>query len=138
MDRRYESPQFTTTDLQGNPVSLNQFKGEYLLLDFWAPWCKPCRARSKELKNIFPQLQSKGINICAINVDDKRDKWLEATQEDDIAWFNTSEMVPFRQNEIVKAYKVKQLPSLFLIDANGIIIKQSPDVEYLLALPDKQ
>lgn len=132
-----KAPLFTTTDLQGRKVSLAGFKSRYVLLDFWASWCAPCRAKAKELKKLYPQLQARGIEVCGINLDDKREAWAKATREDQIIWTNTANLSRFDQNEIADTYKVRQIPSLFLIDTeSGVIAKQDPDEEYLLGLPE--
>lgn len=134
-----KAPLFTTTDLQGRKVSLTDFKSKYVLLDFWASWCAPCRAKAKQLKKIYAQLQARGIEVCGINLDDKRKAWEKATTEDKIVWTNTSDLSSFDKNGIADDYKVRQIPTLFLIDTqSGIIVKQDPDEEYLLSLPEKK
>lgn len=132
-----EAPDFTTTDINGKTIKLSSFKGNYLLLDFWASWCKPCRDKAKEIKKIYPQLKAKGIQICGINLDDERKKWLNASHEDGILWINTSEQKSFKENQIAKDYKVTQIPALFVIDPSGKIVKQNPDIDYLLNLTTK-
>lgn len=131
-----QAPDFTTTDIHGKQVKLSDFKGKYVLLDFWASWCRPCRDKAKEIKAIYPQLKARGIVMCGINLDEKRDQWAKATQEDGIIWSNTGELKAFKDNQIAQAYKVQQLPTLFLIGPTGEIIKQNPEIEYLLSLPE--
>lgn len=67
-----QAPDFTTTDIHGKQVKLSDFKGKYVLLDFWASWCRPCRDKAKEIKAIYPQLQKRGIVMCGINLDEKK------------------------------------------------------------------
>lgn len=131
------APYFETTDIKGKKVTLKDFKGKYLLLDFWASWCRPCRDKAKEIKKIYPQLQAKGIAMCGISIDDNRAQWLKASKEDGIIWTNTCELKDFRHHTIAKEYKVEQIPALFLINPEGIIIKQNPSIEYLMSLPEK-
>lgn len=133
-----QAPDFTTKDIHGKQVKLSDFKGQYLLLDFWASWCRPCRDKAKEIKAIYPQLKARGIVMCGINLDEKKAQWSKATQEDGIIWANTSELKPFRNNNIAQSYKVQQLPTLFLISPSGEIIKQNPSIEYLLSLPEQK
>lgn len=133
-----QAPDFITTDISGKQVKLSDFKGKYLLLDFWASWCRPCRDKAKEIKAIYSQLEARGIVMCGINLDEKKEQWSKATQEDGIIWTNTSELKPFKSNNIVQSYKVQQLPTLFLISPSGKIIKQNPSIEYLLSLPEKK
>lgn len=129
-----QAPDFVTKDMAGNTVKLSDFKGKYLLLDFWASWCRPCRTKMKELKEIYPKLQKKGIIVCSISLDEKRDQWEKATREDGIVWANTCDLKPFRDNEIAKAYKVTSVPTLFVIDPEGVIISQNPSMEEILQL----
>ncbi len=128
------APDFITHDLQGKEVRLSDFKGHYLLLDFWASWCRPCRIKAKELKKQIAELDKRGIRVCGISMDDKREQWEKATSEDGIIWTNTSELKAFKDNTIAADYKVTQLPTLFLIDPQGMIVKQNPSIEDLLQL----
>lgn len=127
---------FTTTDINGKQVKLSDFKGKYVLLDFWASWCAPCRKKAKELRAIADQLARKNIVMFSVSMDDKREQWEKATKEDHIDWTNTSELKKFRDNKIATDYKVTQLPTLFLLNPDGVIIKQSPTIEELLSMPD--
>lgn len=130
----FPAPEFTTKDINGKDVKLSDFRGEYVVLDFWASWCRPCRQKAAEIKAIYPQLEAKGIKMCGINLDEDKGKWLDATREDGIVWTNTGELKPFRDNKIAQLYKVRQIPSLFVVDPEGKIIKQNPSIEYLLNL----
>lgn len=127
---------FTTTDINGKQVKLSDFKGKYVLLDFWASWCAPCRKKAKELRAVADQLHKKNIVMFSISMDDRRDLWEKATKEDKIDWTNTSELKKFKDNKIAADYKVTQLPTLFLLNPEGVIIKQSPSIEELLKMPD--
>ena len=128
------APDFITRDMQGREVRLSDFKGHYVLLDFWASLCRPCRIKAKELKKQIKELEKRGIQVCGISMDDKRELWEKATSEDGIIWTNTSELKPFKLNSIATSYKVTQLPTLFLIDPQGMIVKQNPSIDDLLRL----
>lgn len=72
--------------------------------------------------------------MCSISLDEKRDQWEKATREDGIVWSNTCDLKPFRDNEIAKAYKVTSVPTLFVIDPEGVIISQNPSMAEILQL----
>ncbi len=132
-----KAPLFTTHDINGDEVKLEDFRGKYVLLDFWASWCHSCRVKAKAIKNIYPELEKRGIVMFGVSMDEKKKAWEKATAEDQICWTNTSELMRFEKNGIAQRYKVKQLPSLFLIDPDGKIVKQNPELEDLLNLPVK-
>ena len=132
------APDFTTRDLNGREVKLSDFRGQYVLLDFWASWCHPCRQRAAELKAIYDQLQARGITVCGLSMDEDKAQWAKATREDGIVWTNTGELKPFKENSIAADYKVTQLPTMFLIDPEGVVAMQNPEIEDLLKLPVKE
>ena len=128
------APDFSTKDKEGNVISLSDFKGKYVLLDFWASWCRPCRLKAKELKKIYPELKEKGIVVLGVSLDEHREDWLKATLQDEIIWYNTCECVSFVDHPIASLYKVKQIPSLFLVGPDGKIVRQDPDIGYIQSL----
>lgn len=132
------APDFSTRDINGKVVRLEDFKGRYVLLDFWASWCRPCRNKAQEIKKIYDQLQARGIVMLGISMDEKRKDWEQATKEDGIVWANTAELIPFAENTIARSYKVRQLPTLFLVGPDGVIVKQNPTIDYLLGMPVNQ
>ena len=128
------APDFTIKDIHGKTVSLKDFRGKYVLLDFWASWCQSCRIKAKDIKKIYPELNKKGIVMLAVSLDDKRANWEKASKEDEISWTNTCELGPFNKNKIAQSYKVQFIPALFLISPNGEIVKHDPSIEYLMGL----
>lgn len=131
-----KAPLFTLLSLQGDTVSLAQLlkKNKFVLLDFWASWCTPCRATNRSIAPLYADLKSKGIEIVSVSVDENKDLWKKAVVSDAIPWVQL--IVPSAmKSETVISYQVKRLPATFLIDQNGIVVKQNlehKDLEKLL------
>ncbi len=112
-------PAFTVQDKNGNPVTLADLcRGKrYLLIDFWASWCRPCRKEIPNLKKLYAAYAAKGFDIVSISIDKKEKDWQKALKEEKLPWHN------FRDTAgIADLYKVKFVPTMYLIDAQGIIV----------------
>ncbi len=120
------APDFTQDDVNGNPVSLSSFKGKYVLVDFWASWCGPCRAENPNVVNAYHQYKDKGFNILGVSLDGTATKnaWLEAIHKDGLTWTEISDLKGW-ENSAAKLYMVSAIPQNFLIDPNGVIIAKN-------------
>ncbi|WP_461637631.1 redoxin domain-containing protein [Labilibaculum euxinus] len=118
-----KAPDFTQNDANGNPVKLSDFRGKYVLLDFWASWCSPCRRENPNLVKTYKTYKDKGFEILAVSLDKPgdKDKWLKAVEHDGLLWTQVSDLKGW-DNEVSALYDVKAIPMNFLIDPNGIII----------------
>ena len=118
-----EAPDFTLSDVNGKPVKLSDFRGKYVLLDFWASWCGPCRRENPNLVKAYSQYKDKGFTILGVALDKEadRDKWLKAIETDGLAWTQVSDL-KYWQSDVAKLYDVKAIPMNFLIDRNGKIV----------------
>lgn len=117
---------FEIADFDGNTVKLSDFvkEGNYVLLDFWASWCGPCRAEYPYLKKAYEKYHEKGLEIFSVSLDKKRKDWERATEEEKIPWINTCNLQAF-ESEIPKMYNVNGIPATFLIDSQGKIIARN-------------
>jgi len=117
---------FTMNDTKGKPVALTDFRGKYVLLDFWASWCAPCRAENPNLVKAYGKYKGKGFNILGISLDGNTQKtaWLDAIVKDRLEWMQVSDLKGF-SNEAAKLYNVVAIPQNFLIDPNGIVIAKN-------------
>ena len=114
---------FTQNDKTGKPVSLSAFRGKYVLVDFWASWCGPCRAENPNVVSAYAKYHPKGFDILSVSLDrpGDKDKWLRAIHADKLDWTHVSDL-QFWQNAEAVAYGVGSIPQNFLIDPQGKII----------------
>ena len=121
------APDFTLKTPDGNEFSLSQTKGKYVLLDFWASWCKPCRASYPHLKEVYKKYKDKGFEVVAISTDSDHDAWKKAIKEDKTTWIHIVDTFnrPGFPSDIGTLYAVPFLPTTYLLDPNGKILAKN-------------
>ena len=115
------APLFDAVDVNGNKVSLASLKGKYVLLDFWASWCGPCRMENPNVVAAYHQYKDKNFTILGVSLDKSRSDWLEAIEQDGLVWTQVSDLKGWG-NEAARLYGVRGIPQNFLIDPQGRII----------------
>jgi len=115
------APDFTMNDTLGNPQTLSSHFGNYLLIDFWASWCGPCRADNPEMVAIYHKYHDKGYDVFGVSLDQKEDRWLKAITDDELVWDHVSDLKGW-SNAASKLYGVSSIPHTVLIDPQGIIV----------------
>jgi peroxiredoxin len=131
------APDFEQPDTNGTPVKLSSFRGKYILVDFWASWCGPCRHENPNVVKAFNAYKGKNFTILSVSLDrpGKKDAWLKAIHTDGLAWNHVSDL-KFWDNDAAKLYGVRAIPQNLLLDPNGKIIAKNlfgDDLENKLA-----
>jgi len=115
---------FTLNDPDGQPVKLSSKFGKYLLVDFWASWCGPCRQENPHVVAVFKKYGSRGFDVFGVSFDKEKDKWLKAVKDDHLAWTHVSDLKGWG-NEAGKLYGINSIPSNVLLDKEGKIIAKN-------------
>lgn len=116
-----QAPAFTLKDLNGKDVSLDKFKGKYLLIDFWASWCPPCRAENPNVVKAYTNFKSKNFDILGVSLDTDEAKWQSAVKTDNLSWTQVSDLGGWKSG-IVSLYGIEAIPANFLLDPEGKVI----------------
>ena len=123
---------FTQNDTLGRPVSLSSFRGKYVLVDFWASWCGPCRKENPNVVKAFQKYKDKNFTVLGVSLDrsNAHDKWMKAIHDDGLTWNHVSDL-KFWDNEVAKLYGIKAIPQNLLLDPQGKIVAKNINGEEL-------
>jgi len=118
------APEFTIISIDNKPIKLSDYKGKYVMLDFWASWCMPCRQENPNVVKQYAAFHAKGFNILGISLDQDKSKWQQAITADNLSWTHASDLKNFDgPTEVL--YHVQAIPSNFIIDPNGVIVAKN-------------
>ena len=115
---------FALNDTTGNPIAISSFKGNYLLIDFWASWCAPCRHENPNVVNLYNDFKGKGFEIIGVSFDESRSKWIDAIHQDQLTWPHVSDLKGW-SSAAGKLYAVSSIPATVLLNREGTIIAKN-------------
>ena len=118
------APDFEGMSPDGKIVKLSEFKGKYVLIDFWASWCGPCRQENPKVVKLYNDFKEKGFEILGVSLDQEKDQWTSAISEDQLTWSHISDLKGWKSS-IAALYGVQGIPQNFLIDREGKIIAKA-------------
>lgn len=132
MDIGTKATDFTQDDLNGNPFTLSSLRGKYVLVDFWASWCGPCRAENPHLVKAYEALKDKDFEVVGVSLDQNKSAWENAVKTDNLPWIHVSDLKGWK-NEVSMLYGINSVPQNFLLNPDGVIIGKNLRGEGLTA-----
>lgn len=118
------APNFSAPTPTGELLALNDIKGKATLIDFWAAWCRPCRAENPNVLKVYNKYHDKGLSIIGVSLDKTAEAWKKAIEDDGLTWHHVSNIAYFN-DAIAKMYNVDAIPAAFLLDENGVIVAKN-------------
>lgn len=115
---------FALNDTTGNPIAISTFQGKYLLIDFWASWCGPCRRENPNVVKLYNDFSDKGFEIIGVSFDDDRDRWIGAIHQDGLTWPHVSDLKGWK-SAAGQLYAINSIPATVLLDRKGKIVAKN-------------
>jgi len=119
-----KAPEIALPNPEGDTIALSALRGKYVLLDFWASWCKPCRVENPNLVKAYKRFSDKGFEIYQVSLDKKRSAWMNAIEKDNLDWTHVSDL-EFWNSSAAKTYNIRSIPANYLLNKQGEIIDKN-------------
>ena len=118
------APDIALPDPSGKIIKLSSLRGKYVLVDFWAKWCGPCRQENPNVVRVYNKYKDKGFTVFGVSLDRRKEDWLQAIEQDGLTWTHVSDL-KYWQSDAAKLYNINSIPFSVLVDPNGIIIDKN-------------
>ena len=118
------APEIDLPNPEGTRVTLSSLRGKYVLIDFWAAWCRPCRQENPNVVRLYSEYNDKGFEILGVSLDRNKDAWVKAIENDNLTWYHVSDLKHF-SSEAADIYQINAIPATYLIDPNGVIVAKN-------------
>lgn len=119
-----KAPGFSGPTPTGDEIALNEVQGKLVLLDFWAAWCRPCRAENPNIVSVYEKYKDQGFNVIGVSLDRKKEDWEKAIENDGLDWSHVSHLKYF-QDPIAQLYNINAIPASFLLNEEGVIVAKN-------------
>jgi thiol-disulfide isomerase/thioredoxin len=119
------------TDVEGQTVSLEKYRGQYVVLDFWASWCPDCRKDMPQMKELYTQYSGNRVLFLGISFDTTREALDNYLEKEAIAWPQVTELKKMKESKMAQVYHIKWIPSIYLLDPNGKVLLATVEIEKL-------
>ena len=119
------------TDVEGSTISLEKYRGQYVVMDCWASWCPDCRKDMPQMKELYTQYSGNGVQFLGISFDTTREALDNYLEKEAIAWPQVTELKKMKESKMAQAYHIKWIPSIYLLDPNGKVLIATVEIEKL-------